>query len=56
MLHSQNNVEMTEPELRGGIDGFILGNIVNSELQGSSIKLSQLLDMYYTELVTCKTC
>lgn len=55
MLHSQNNVEMTEPELRGGIDGFVLGNIVNSELQGSSLKLSQLLDMYYTEMVSYET-
>ncbi|CAH2102610.1 unnamed protein product [Euphydryas editha] len=50
MLHSQNNVEMTEPEIRGGIDGFVLGNIVNSDSRVSSLKLSQLLDMYYTEM------
>ncbi|XP_050347728.1 uncharacterized protein LOC126771723 [Nymphalis io] len=48
MLSSRNNIEMSDPEIRGGIDGFILGSLVNSALQGSSLKLSQLLDMYYS--------
>lgn len=48
MLSSRNNVEMTDPEIRGGIDGFILGNRMNNILQTyGTLKLSQLLDMYY---------
>ncbi|KAJ2947821.1 hypothetical protein O0L34_g9609 [Tuta absoluta] len=49
MLHNRINIEMTDPEIRGGVDGFLLGATVNSQLQTySSLKLSQLLDMYYS--------
>ncbi|XP_013177234.1 PREDICTED: uncharacterized protein LOC106124809 [Papilio xuthus] len=49
MLHSRINVEMTDPEIRGDIDGFVLGTILSSVLSASNtLKLSQLLDMYYT--------
>ncbi|XP_053615981.1 uncharacterized protein LOC128678444 [Plodia interpunctella] len=49
MLSSRQNVEMTDPEIRGDIDGFILGNRMNNILQTfSTLKLSQLLDMYYS--------
>ncbi|XP_063821062.1 uncharacterized protein LOC135071214 isoform X1 [Ostrinia nubilalis] len=48
MLSERSNVEMTDPEIRGGIDGFVLGN---SSAEGlriySSLRLSQLLDMYF---------
>ncbi|XP_068626588.1 uncharacterized protein [Battus philenor] len=49
MLHSRVNVEMTDPEIRGDIDGYILGTTLSSVLGiSSTLKLSQLLDMYYT--------
>ncbi|CAG9581334.1 unnamed protein product [Danaus chrysippus] len=49
MLHSRTNLEMTDPEIRGDVDGFVLGSIVTSALESSSsLKLSQLLDMYYS--------
>ncbi|KAM3967620.1 uncharacterized protein ACR2FA_011171 isoform 2-T2 [Aphomia sociella] len=49
MLSSRQNVEMTDPEIRGDLDGFILGNRMNNILQTfGTLKLSQLLDMYYT--------
>ncbi|XP_059044829.1 uncharacterized protein LOC131840635 [Achroia grisella] len=49
MLSNRNNVEMTDPEIRGGIDGFTLGIRMNNIQQTySTLKLSQLLDMYYT--------
>ncbi|CAK1601948.1 unnamed protein product [Parnassius mnemosyne] len=49
MLHSRLNIEMTDPEIRGDIDGFVLGTTLTSVLGVSStLKLSQLLDMYYT--------
>ncbi|CAH2268041.1 jg10351 [Pararge aegeria aegeria] len=44
-----NNIEMTDPEIRGDIDGFVLGSTITTLLQSvSSIRLSQVLDMYYT--------
>lgn len=53
MLHSRINVEMTDPEIRGDIDGFILGSLLRSSLAGSSsLKLSQVLDMYYSPRVS----
>ncbi|CAG4979044.1 unnamed protein product [Parnassius apollo] len=49
MLHSRSNIEMTDPEIRGDIDGFVLGTTLTSVLGvSSSLKLSQLLDMYYS--------
>ncbi|XP_023952626.2 uncharacterized protein LOC112056422 [Bicyclus anynana] len=44
-----NNIEMTDPEIRGGIDGFVLGSVMPTLIQNvNSIRLSQVLDMYYT--------
>ncbi|CAH2050318.1 unnamed protein product, partial [Iphiclides podalirius] len=49
MLHSRVDVEMTDPEIRGDIDGFVIGSTLSSVLgMSSTLKLSQLLDMYYT--------
>ncbi|CAH0724807.1 unnamed protein product, partial [Brenthis ino] len=49
MLRSRLDVEMTDPETRGDIDGFVLGSLLNSDaLSYNSMKLSQLLDMYYS--------
>lgn len=53
MLHSRVDVEMTDPEIRGDIDGFVIGTSLSSVLGVSStLKLSQLLDMYYTARVS----
>lgn len=55
MLHSRINVEMTDPEIRGDIDGFVLGTLLRTPVAGfSSLKLSQLLDMYYSPRVNIK--
>lgn len=52
MLHSRVNVEMTDPEIRGDIDGFLLGSTITNALASySSLRLSQLLDMYYSSRV-----
>ncbi|XP_026732255.1 uncharacterized protein LOC113497022 [Trichoplusia ni] len=49
MLQNRVNVEMTDPEIRGDIDGFVLGRSMTSLLGAfSSMKVSQLLDMYYS--------
>lgn len=55
MIHSRVNIEMTDPEIRGGIDGFVLGSAITSVLGTfSSLRLSQLLDMYYSPRVNKK--
>lgn len=52
MLHSRVNVEMTDPEIRGDIDGFLLGSTITNALSNyGSLRLSQLLDMYYSSRV-----
>lgn len=52
MLHSRVNIEMTDPEIRGDIDGFVLGSTISTTLGTySSLRLSQLLDMYYSSRV-----
>ncbi|CAH0766811.1 unnamed protein product [Diatraea saccharalis] len=51
MLSGRTNIEMTDPEIRGALDGFFLGTSLPDTLRTfGSLKLSQLLDMYYTPL------
>lgn len=53
MLSNRLNIEMSDPEIRGGIDGFVLGSTLTQTLGSlSTLKLSQLLDMYYTPRVS----
>ncbi|KAL0851234.1 hypothetical protein ABMA28_007078 [Loxostege sticticalis] len=48
MLSNRLNIEMTDPEIAGGIDGFVLGNtLLSTYAAHSEIRLSQLLDMFY---------
>lgn len=48
MLQSTLHLEMTDPEIRGGIDGLVLGtNLPNILSVFGQLRLSQLLDMYY---------
>ncbi|RZF45960.1 hypothetical protein LSTR_LSTR008337 [Laodelphax striatellus] len=50
-LNDGKDGAVTETDIRGGVDGFILGNNIRSlnDFTGSSLKLSQLLEMYYSE-------
>lgn len=51
MLRNRVNIEITDPEIRGDIDGYVLGSTLNTPLATySSLKLSQLLDMYYSRV------
>lgn len=53
MLQSRNNVQMTDPEIRGDVDGFVLGRDILTILNvNNALRLSQLLDMYYSPLVS----
>ncbi|TDG49134.1 hypothetical protein AWZ03_004434 [Drosophila navojoa] len=48
-LSQRNNLEATDAEIRGGLDGLIIAKNINSwRTQASSLKLSQLLRMYYS--------
>jgi len=48
-LSQRNNLEATDAEIRGGLDGLILAkNVASWRTQASSLKLSQLLRMYYS--------
>lgn len=48
-LSQRQNLEMTDAEIRGGMDGLILAlNIQQWQTQSSNLKLSQLLRMYYS--------
>lgn len=48
-LAQRERLEMTDAEIRGGIDGLVLGlNIADWRKQTSQLRLSQLLDMYYS--------
>lgn len=48
-LSQRERLEMTDAEIRGGIDGLVLGlNIAEWRRQNSQLRLSQLLDMYYS--------
>lgn len=49
-LTQRERHEMTDAEIRGGMDGLILAlNIQNWRNRVPSIKLSQVLDMYYSQ-------
>lgn len=49
-LTQREHLEMTDAEIRGGIDGLILASYVSEWRQKSSqLRLSQLLDMYYSK-------
>lgn len=48
-LSQRNNLEATDAEIRGGLDGLILAkNVADWRTQAPSLKLSQLLRMYYS--------
>lgn len=48
-LQQRERLEMTDAEIRGGIDGLVLGlNVAEWRTQSSQLRLSQLLDMYYS--------
>lgn len=49
-LTQRDRFQMTDAEIRGGLDGLILAmNVVNYRNQASGMRLSQLLDMYYSQ-------
>lgn len=50
-LSQRERLEMTDAEIRGGIDGLVLAqNIVNwRDRVGGQLRLSQVLDMYYSQ-------
>lgn len=49
-LSQRDRFEMTDAEIRGGLDGLILAmNVVNYRNQAPAMRLSQLLDMYYSQ-------
>lgn len=48
-LTQRSNLEMTDAEIRGGLDGLILGTYIREwKRTASNLKLSQLLRMYYS--------
>lgn len=50
-LSKQEPSEMTDAEIRGGLDGLIIGeNIKSWSSSANTLKLSQVLDMYYSEV------
>ncbi|EDS37675.1 conserved hypothetical protein [Culex quinquefasciatus] len=49
-LSQRTALEMTDAEIRGGIDGLVLAtNIAEWRNRANTLRLSQLLDMYYSE-------
>lgn len=49
-LSQRERLEMTDAEIRGGLDGLILAtNIANWRQRANTLRLSQVLDMYYTQ-------
>lgn len=48
-LQQNRDLEMTDSEIRGGVDGLILAmNVQNWKSQTSNLRLSQVLRMYYS--------
>lgn len=48
-LQQNSDLEMTDAEIRGGLDGLILAmNVQNWKSQTSNLRLSQVLRMYYS--------
>lgn len=48
-LSQRDRLEMTDAEIRGGLDGLILAtNVAEWRNQAQQMRLSQLLDMYYS--------
>lgn len=49
-LQKTKQLSFTDAEIRGGLDGLILGKLYRDKLSRfrSSLKLSQLIEMYYT--------
>lgn len=49
-LSQRERLEMTDAEIRGGIDGLVLAlHIQEWRSQASQLRLSQVLDMYYSQ-------
>lgn len=49
-LSQRDRLEMTDAEIRGGLDGLILATNINTfRGQASQLRLSQLIDMYYSQ-------
>lgn len=49
-LSQRERLEMTDAEIRGGIDGLVLAlNIQRWRSDASQLRLSQVLDMYYSQ-------
>ncbi|XP_039275813.1 uncharacterized protein LOC111043364 [Nilaparvata lugens] len=51
LLNDGKDGAVTETDIRGGVDGYIMGNNIRAlnDFTGGSLKLSQLLEMYYSE-------
>nr|CAD7463987.1 unnamed protein product [Timema tahoe] len=44
------NNPMTDPDIRGGVDGITLArNIMTWQSQATGLRLSEVLDLYYSE-------
>jgi hypothetical protein len=49
-LSQRERLEMTDAEIRGGIDGLVMGsNIAQWRSNAQNLRLSQVLDMYYSQ-------
>lgn len=49
-LSQRDSLEMTDAEIRGGIDGLILGTNINQWRRDvQTLTLSQIIDMYYSQ-------
>lgn len=49
-LSQRERLEMTDAEIRGGIDGLVMGsNIAQWRTNAQNLRLSQVLEMYYSQ-------